>query len=135
MAVRLAMAIALRVVADVDAGADPHLDPAFDLERDQRLAHGRPAHAQLPRQVALGREPAAGRELAARDQPTQLLGDLPVEALGFDGLEGHRWAGDRELGGNADWPSGQANYYPSAIAAQHPAKPGGCSPGPWFPNP
>ena len=46
--------------------------------------------------VALRRQPAAGRELAALDQRTQLLGDLPVEALEFDGLERH--ADERKLG-------------------------------------
>ena len=39
------------------ARAAAHFDDAFDLERDQGLAHRRPAHAELLGQLALGRQP------------------------------------------------------------------------------
>jgi hypothetical protein len=52
----------------VHAGADAHLDPALDLQRDERLAHRGAAHAQLLGQVALGRQARAGGELALADQ-------------------------------------------------------------------
>ena len=51
---------------DVDSRADAHFDQALDFERDQRLAHRRPRHAELLREVALGRQPRARREFAAR---------------------------------------------------------------------
>jgi hypothetical protein len=41
------------------------------------------------REVPLGGQACAHRPLALGDQGTQLLGDLPVQALGFDGLQGH----------------------------------------------
>ena len=65
--------------------------PGLDLQRDQRLAHRRPRHAELHREVALRRQPAAHREFAALDQRAQLVGDLPVQAARRDGLQGH-WA-------------------------------------------
>jgi len=73
----------------VDARAHAHLDQAFDFERDQRLAHRRPRHAQLGRQVALGRQPGTHREFAGMDQRAQLVGDLAVQAAGCEGLDGH----------------------------------------------
>src|SRR6218665_2526318 len=53
---------ALRAVEPVHARADAHLHPVLDLQRDQRLAHRRPAHAQSLGQVALGRQPRTGIE-------------------------------------------------------------------------
>ena len=83
----------------VDARAHAHLDAPFDLERDQRLAHRRPRHAELLRQVALRWQPRAGRELAFVDQRAQLIGDLAVEPARLDGLQWHEEANfDREGG-------------------------------------
>jgi hypothetical protein len=100
--------LAVRAVLHVHARAGAHLDPAFDLERDQRLAHRGPAHAELAREVALGRQARAGVELALRDERAQLIGDLPVQALRFDGLHGH---GEERRGLRVvlNWTSGQAN--------------------------
>mgnify|MGYP001619027524 CR=1 FL=1 len=39
--------------------------------------------------LPLGRQPRAERELAAGDPLAQLIGDLAVQALGFDGLQWH----------------------------------------------
>ena len=107
-----------RAVQHVDAGAGAHLDPAFDLQRDQRLAHRRPADAELLRQVALGRQPRADREFAGGDQRAQLVGDLAVEALRFEGLQRH--GGDLQaLRVVLNWTGGQANseYGPPRRAA------------------
>ena len=51
----------------VDARADAHFDVAFDLERDQRLAHRRAAHL---RAASRGRAPAAGAR-PARTRPVR----------------------------------------------------------------
>jgi hypothetical protein len=106
----------------VDAGAGAHLDPAFDLERDQRLAHRGAAHAELLRQIALGRQARADRELALRDQRAQLLGDLAVQALRGDGLQGHAgFSGLQGCPGLAKW-SDQL-ILPQLRMPTHPAKP------------
>jgi hypothetical protein len=47
--------------AHEDAVADPHLDLAGDLERDDRLAHRGPRHAELARELALAGSRAPGR--------------------------------------------------------------------------
>ena len=46
------------------AGAGPRLDHAGDLEGGDRLAHRRAADLEPAREVALGRQPLAGREAA-----------------------------------------------------------------------
>src|SRR6201999_4443044 len=74
---------------DEDARPDAHLDLALDLERDQRLSHRRPRDAQLLRQLALGRQTLAGGELARGDELRELPGDLAIEAVAADGLDGH----------------------------------------------
>src|SRR6185503_8270461 len=74
---------------DIDAGTDAHLDVALDFERDERLAHRRPAHAELLRQVALGRQPLSRLVLALLDERRDLVCDLPVEAAVFNGLQRH----------------------------------------------
>jgi hypothetical protein len=76
-----------RAVQHIHAGAGAHLDPAFHFQRNQGFAHRGPAHAQLLGQVAFGRQPRAGAN-SPTDQRAQLLGNLPVQALGFDGLQG-----------------------------------------------
>jgi hypothetical protein len=80
---------AVRAVEHVHARAGADLHPAFHLQRNQRLAHRRPAHAQLLGQVALGGNARAHRELALADEHAQLFGNLAVEALGFEGLDRH----------------------------------------------
>ncbi|MCY1532678.1 hypothetical protein D9M68_679610 [compost metagenome] len=87
---------AVRAVEHVHAGAGADLDPALDLQRDERFAHRGPAHAELLGQVALGGQARAHVELALGDQPPELVGNLAIEALGFDGLERH---GSRAGGG------------------------------------
>jgi hypothetical protein len=86
---------------DVDARAHAHLDQALDLERDQRLAHRGPRHAELCGEVALGRQARAERELAGRDQPAQLVRDLAVQACALDGVQRH--------GVGGYWPTGLTN--------------------------
>ena len=54
------------------------LEAAFDLERNQGLAHGRTRHAELLRQFALGGQLAADGIFAIVDKLAQLVGDLPV---------------------------------------------------------
>ncbi len=85
-----ALAVGLRCGAeDVDAGADAHLDQSFDFQRNQRFAHRRPRHAQLLREVALGRQARARGKLSGADQRSNLVGDLAIEPAGLDALERH----------------------------------------------
>jgi len=72
---------------DVDARAHANSEAALDLERNQRLAHGRARHAEPIGQLALGRQPTADGILALIDELTQLIGNLAVEAARFDGLD------------------------------------------------
>ena len=64
--------------ADIDSGADANAHAAFDLERDQRFAHGRTGHFQLFGDIAFGREPGADGVFAAVDQGAQLIGNLAI---------------------------------------------------------
>ena len=73
-------------VKHINARAGADLDPAFNFQRDQRLAHRRAAHAQLFGNVALGRQSGAGLVLTAANQRAQLFRDLAVQALRCDGL-------------------------------------------------
>src|SRR5215470_7797476 len=74
----------------VDTRADAHVDQPLDLERDQGLAHRRPRHPELPREVTLGRQPRAGGELAGTDQGANLIRDLAIKPPRFYALDGHR---------------------------------------------
>ena len=56
---------------------------AVDLEGDQRFAQRGPRHVELLREVALGRQPARGAELAGADQGADLVGDLLVQPANF----------------------------------------------------
>jgi hypothetical protein len=47
-------------------------------EKAKRLADGRPADPERARELGLGRQPAALRELTGDDQLAQLVGDLLV---------------------------------------------------------
>ena len=80
---------AVRRRPHVDTRADAHLDQSLHLEGDQRLAHRRPRHPELAREITLGRKAGTGGELPVSDQHADLVGDLPVEAAGLDALEGH----------------------------------------------
>ena len=51
-------------------------DVSLGFECRQRLAHPVAAHAESRRELALGRQPVAGTELAAMDASAQLLDDL-----------------------------------------------------------
>ena len=75
--------------AHVDPRADAHVDQPFDFQRDQRLAHRRPRHAQLPRQVPLRRQARRLRRIRRADQRADLVGDLAIQPAGFDALERH----------------------------------------------
>ena len=71
----------------VGAGAVPHLGHAEHGQRAQRLAQRRPAHAHRGGQVALGRQPVAGAEMALLDQVEQARDDLLRHRLPRDGAE------------------------------------------------
>jgi hypothetical protein len=60
--------------------ADPHLDEAAHLERDDRLAHRGPADVVDLRQLALGRQAAAHRILARDDRGDELARQILVKA-------------------------------------------------------
>ncbi len=79
----------LRLDGDEGAGAHPHLDEAGDFQRDHGFAHGGTADAEQPCEVALRRQPVARLELAARDEVSDLTGDLFVKSLRRDGLKRH----------------------------------------------
>ena len=61
-------------------GSAGDLDPSLLLQQEQRLAHGRPPHAEPRRQLLLGRQMGAHLELVGDDQRLELLGDV-VSAL------------------------------------------------------
>ena len=98
----------------VDSGTDAHLDPPFDFERDQRLAHRGPRHAQLLREVAFGRQPRTGGKLARGNQLPYLIGDLPIQPARFDALERHGVAGENP-----------GRYYEESEPAESAVAPGG----------
>src|SRR5512143_1362014 len=113
---RRAVALPAVRAEHVDARADAHLDQPLDLERDQRLANGRPRYAELPREIALGRKPRSRPELARGDQRADLVRDLPVQAAGLDALERHdktrsSW---RDTGRAGTSPSMPADACPKA---------------------
>ena len=71
----------------VGAGAVPHLGDAEHGQRTQRLAQRRPADAHRGGQVAFGRQPVAGAEVALLDQVEQARDDLLRHRLPRDGAE------------------------------------------------
>src|SRR6185295_11346434 len=81
--------VAVSGAEDVNTRADAHFDQPFDFESDQCLAHRRPGHAELPRQIALGRKPLPRRVFARADKRADLVGDLPIQPAGLDTLDGH----------------------------------------------
>ncbi len=70
-----------RALAVVD-GHQTHL-----LQCEQRLAHRRPADAELLHQIALGRQLVAGRILALLDHRLEAARDLFIEPASPDGAE------------------------------------------------
>ncbi|MEY9451860.1 hypothetical protein ABIG07_000808 [Bradyrhizobium ottawaense] len=73
----------------IDAGADADAQASLDLERNQGFAHGRPGHLELLGELALGRQAAADRVLAAVDQASQLIGDLAIEPSRLHSFQRH----------------------------------------------
>jgi len=67
------------------AAVDRH--QAHLLQREQRLAHRRPADAELLHQIALGRQLIAGRIVALVDHRLEAARDLFVEPAASDGAE------------------------------------------------
>ena len=65
-----------RAFGDVGARSVARLDDAHRRERAQAGAHGRTAHADLEREVALGRQTIAGPERSALDEPAHVRDDL-----------------------------------------------------------
>jgi hypothetical protein len=63
---------------DENAGTDAHLNQAADLQRDDGFAHRCAAYAERCGELALGGQPRPRQELAARDQLSDLLGNLSV---------------------------------------------------------
>jgi hypothetical protein len=70
-------------VANVHARAHANLDLAAYFQRDQRLAQRRTRHAQLLRQLPLGRQTFARRKFALADQCEDLRSHGLVKPLGF----------------------------------------------------
>ena len=68
----------------VDARPAADLDAAFHVERDERFAQRGARHAELLREVALGRQPRADVEPALLDQFANLVGDLLIEPTRLD---------------------------------------------------
>lgn len=66
---------------DIGARADPHLDQPLHFERDDRLAHRRPAHLVAQRKVALGRQAAAHRIAPAGQFIEQRAGEILIEPV------------------------------------------------------
>jgi hypothetical protein len=93
-----------RLLAHVDARTHAHLDQA--LRPRARSAPRAPTAATRPAAAPVRARPAAAcrRELALLDQRAHLVGDLPVQALGLDGLQRH--GGGQAGGGGRRWPSG-----------------------------
>ena len=92
-----------------DAAADAHLDPARDLERDDRFAHRGARHAEQRGELALGRQPRAAREFAAVDEAGDLPGDLPVQpsrSTVCSGTTGSPPGRSRPLRAASDRPAG-----------------------------
>src|SRR6266511_1630683 len=69
--------------------ARPHadLDQAVRLEHPQCVANGDAAHAELLRQITLGRELIAGAELSFLDRPLDLLDDVRGDSTRADRCE------------------------------------------------
>jgi hypothetical protein len=66
----------------------PRRDDAERLEHAQRLAHRRAADAQLPRELALGRQPVSRAEAASGDRLLHLHDHVLERAAAGDRLEG-----------------------------------------------
>src|SRR5439155_11303464 len=62
-------------------------DHAHDLQRADGIADGAAAHAELPRQIALGRQPVSWLEHAAGDELLDLFRDLFVPPVLADGAK------------------------------------------------
>ena len=69
------------------------LEHAVGLELAQRFAHGAAVHAELPRQLHLGRQPIARVDGRVGDALEQRRGDLAVGGLDADGCELSRCGG------------------------------------------
>src|SRR5206468_12808604 len=73
----------------IDAGTDADADASLDFERDQGFAYRRPRDLELLGELALGRQAAADRVLAAVDQASQLIGDLAIEPSRLHSFQRH----------------------------------------------
>ena len=71
---------------DARALARADLDQAHLAQVEERLAHGGPADAELPHQIALGRKLVGRRVVAVVDHPLQMFGDVLVELAPPDEL-------------------------------------------------
>jgi len=73
----------LRRLANIHAAASANFNEPGNFERNQGLTHRRPTHAQLRRQIPLGRQISPWRETAITNAVGNQIGDLPVQALGL----------------------------------------------------
>src|SRR5205814_1294847 len=71
-------------VGDEDAAAVLNRDVSERLERPDRLAHADAADAEGLDELALGRQPLAGRVVSAPDRPLQLV---PHSGAALDPLD------------------------------------------------
>jgi hypothetical protein len=67
---------------DERAAARPAVDEALQLELPQRLAHARARDAELDRELALGRQPAARGQHAVLDHLLEALGEAVRDGRG-----------------------------------------------------
>src|SRR5215211_48499 len=133
-----------RRLAREGAAADAALDEAARRERGERLAHGHAAHAERKREVALGREPLAGRDPAGVDAVGELLLDLDPGRLGRALGDVPATADDSLGSGHWSRPYGNGRDLVNALSLRHrssvapglgllSAPFGGYVPRPWHP--
>ena len=67
-------------VGDVGAAAGTRGHETASLQRLQRIAHDRPRHVELARQLALAGQPVADADHALEDEHLYLSGDVVVVA-------------------------------------------------------
>ena len=99
-----------RALDHIDAGTDADADASLDFERDQGFAYRRPRDLELLGELALGRQAAADRVLAAVDQASQLIGDLAIEPSRLHSFQRHAGLPARAAPGWSQRPANLENW-------------------------
>jgi hypothetical protein len=89
----------------VRTSTQPSTSSAISASRTE----GRLTPSCLARSRSAGNRVSRPANSPAAISAAQLLGDLPVQALGFDGLQGHGEVEGKGLRVSQNWPSGQTN--------------------------